>query len=161
MAFSGPTTRARSLAAAVLVAVLAGLGWWVQAGADRGGAAGSPASETASSPASDPASDPADEAPLTDEVSGLRYVALADLPAEAADTIALVDGGGPFPYEQDGSTFGNDEGLLPDRPDGYYREYTVETPGSDDRGARRIVGGAEGELYWTEDHYESFEVIWR
>ena len=69
--------------------------------------------------------------------------------------------GRPFPYNEDGSTFGNFEGLPPDREDGYYRGYTVETPGSEDRGARRIVGGAEGELYWTEDHYESFEVIRR
>lgn len=169
MVFSGPTTRARSLVAAVLVAVLAALGWWVQAGADGGGEAGNPASETPSGTASGTPSGTASETPSgtavevpqTDEVSGLPFVALADLPPEAADTIALIDRGGPFPYEEDGSTFGNYEGLLPDRPDGYYREYTVETPGSDDRGARRIVGGAEGELYWTEDHYESFEVIWR
>ncbi len=69
--------------------------------------------------------------------------------------------GGPFPYEEDGGVFGNYEGLLPDRERGYYREYTVETPGSDDRGARRIVTGEEGELYWTEDHYASFEQVVR
>ncbi|RHW25217.1 guanyl-specific ribonuclease Sa [Nocardioides immobilis] len=99
--------------------------------------------------------------PATDDLSGLPYVPLADLPPEAAATVTLIDEGGPFPYDKDGSIFGNYEGLLPDREDGYYEEYTVETPGSDDRGARRIVGGADGELYWTEDHYESFEVIWR
>ena len=101
--------------------------------------------DTAPSP-----SNPATSAEI-DEASGLPYVALGDLPAEAADVVALIDQGGPFPYDKDGSTFGNYEGLLPDLI-GYYREYTVETPGSYDRGARRIVGGAEGELYWTEDH---------
>jgi ribonuclease T1 len=88
-------------------------------------------------------------------------VALADLPAEAAATVALIDAGGPFPYEQDGGTFGNFEGLLPPADPGYYKEYTVETPGSSDRGARRIVAGAGGELYWTADHYASFERIQR
>lgn len=102
-----------------------------------------------------------DDMPATDPDSGLPYVALADLPPEAARTVDRIGAGGPFPYDEDGSTFGNYEGLLPDRPRGYYREYTVETPGSDDRGARRIVAGSEGELFWTEDHYESFERIWR
>ena len=77
------------------------------------------------------------------------------------ETIALIDHGGPFPYPQDGDTFRNDEGLLPDQPTGYYREYTVETPGSDDRGARRIVAGSAGELCWTDDHYNSFSRITR
>ncbi|KAA1418011.1 ribonuclease N [Nocardioides humilatus] len=99
--------------------------------------------------------------PERDDVSGLAYVDLAGLPPEATAVVDLIDAGGPFPYDKDGSTFGNYEGLLPDHEDGYYREYTVETPGSSDRGARRIVGGSQGELYWTEDHYESFEVIWR
>ncbi len=68
----------------------------------------------------------------------------------------LIDSGEPLPYEQDGATFQNREGLLPDEPEGYYREYTVETPGSDDRGARRLVIGEEGETYYTRDHYQSF-----
>ena len=92
---------------------------------------------------------------------GLPSVDLADLPPEAADTVQLIDDGGPYPYDQDDGVFGNFEGLLPDQPRGYYREYTVETPGSDDRGARRIVGGSQGELYWTADHYQSFERIER
>jgi len=96
-----------------------------------------------------------------DPESGLPLVPLSDLPPEAADTLALIDAGGPFPEAEDGGTFGNFEGLLPDRDRGYYKEYTVETPGSDDRGARRIVAGAGGELYWTADHYESFERISR
>lgn len=97
----------------------------------------------------------------TDPESGLAWVDLATLPPEAADTVALIDSDGPFPYDKDGSTFFNNEQNLPDRDQGYYREYTVETPGSPDRGARRIVSGADGELYWTEDHYESFERIRR
>lgn len=75
---------------------------------------------------------------------------------QVAATLALVDAGGPFPHDQDGASFQNREGLLPDRPQGHYREYTVETPGSDDRGARRLVIGEEGETYYTRDHYESF-----
>lgn len=94
-------------------------------------------------------------------MSGLPWVDLADLPPEAADTVGLIDAGGPYPYDEDDGTFGNFEGILPDRPRGYYREYTVETPGSNDRGARRIVAGSEGELYWTADHYQSFERIMR
>ncbi len=60
---------------------------------------------------------------------------------------------------KDGSTFQNREGILPPQPQGYYSEYTVETPGSSDRGARRIVGGKDGELYYTDDHYSSFSWI--
>ena len=71
-------------------------------------------------------------------------------------TLAAIDSGGPLPYEQDGDTFQNREGLLPQQPQGYYREYTVETPGSDDRGARRLVVGEAGETYFTRDHYQSF-----
>ena len=86
-------------------------------------------------------------------------VAIHDLPPEAIDTLRLVVQGGPFPYDQDGSTFQNREGLLPAHPRGYYREYTVQTPGSPDRGARRIVTGARGERYYTDDHYDSFRLV--
>jgi ribonuclease T1 len=99
--------------------------------------------------------------PAVDADSGLPVVALADLPAEAADTVERIDSDGPFPHDQDGAVFQNREGILPDRPAGYYHEYTVETPGSPDRGARRIVSGSGGELYWTADHYDSFERISR
>jgi ribonuclease T1 len=71
-------------------------------------------------------------------------------------TVGLIRAGGPFPYSKDGSEFGNREGRLPQKGPGYYREYTVETPGSPDRGARRIVSGGSGELYYTPDHYRSF-----
>ncbi|TDB27789.1 ribonuclease [Stenotrophomonas sp. ATCM1_4] len=82
----------------------------------------------------------------------------AFLPAEARATIALIQRGGPYPHRQDGSVFGNRERQLPQRPRGYYREYTVDTPGLDHRGARRIVtGGTPPDVwYYTEDHYESF-----
>ena len=73
-------------------------------------------------------------------------------------TLALIDAGGPFPYRQDGTIFSNREGLLPAEPHGYYHEYTVPTPSSPDRGARRLVTGAESEAYYTDDHYRSF---WR
>jgi ribonuclease T1 len=98
----------------------------------------------------------------TDPASGLPVVRLADLPPEAARTVELIDAGGPFPEpEHDGGTFGNREELLPDQPYGYYREYTVPTPGAETRGARRIVAGRGGELYWTADHYSSFSLIRR
>jgi ribonuclease T1 len=96
-----------------------------------------------------------------DPESGLPVIALAALPPEAAGTVALIDTDGPFPYDQDGAIFENREGLLPTRERGFYREYTVLTPGSDDRGARRIVAGADGEMYWTSDHYDSFAWIER
>jgi ribonuclease T1 len=82
----------------------------------------------------------------------------AELPKEARDTLALVRRGGPFPYRKDGATFGNFERQLPVRARGYYREYTVPTPGARDRGARRIVAGG-GEYYYTDDHYRSFRRI--
>lgn len=80
------------------------------------------------------------------------------LPAEAHRTIALVQRGGPFPHRQDGSVFGNREGHLPRQPRGWYREYTVETPGLGHRGARRIVTGGQPprEWYYSDDHYDSF-----
>ncbi|GAA1920271.1 ribonuclease domain-containing protein [Nocardioides hwasunensis] len=103
---------------------------------------------------------PTGAAETEDPDSGLPIVRVDDLPPEVADTIELILAGGPFPEpDHDGGTFGNREELLPDRPSGYYREYTVPTPGSDDRGARRIVAGDDGELYYTGDHYDSFSRI--
>lgn len=85
--------------------------------------------------------------------------ALSELPDEAAGTWRLIERGGPFPHEEDGRVFGNRERLLPAHERAYYREYTVRTPGSDDRGARRLVTGRDGELYYTEDHYASFVAV--
>jgi ribonuclease T1 len=86
--------------------------------------------------------------------------ALTRLPAEEQQairaTLALIEVGGPFPHRQDGTEFQNREGRLPEQAPGYYREYTVETPASPDRGARRIVAGRSGEIYYTDDHYRSF-----
>lgn len=95
-------------------------------------------------------------------------VALAALPPEAQHTLRLIKQGGPFPYpRKDGSIFGNFEKRLPQKPRGYYREYTVPTPGSRDRGARRIIAGngnqhnvaTSGEYYYTDDHYRNFSRI--
>lgn len=96
-----------------------------------------------------------------DSMSGLPWIVQDELPPEGQATLLLIDQGGPFPYDKDGSTFGNFEGLLPDHQRGYYAEYTVITPGSSDRGARRIITGDGGEYYWTADHYESFSRISR
>lgn len=91
-------------------------------------------------------------------------ILLLELPAEGVRVYRAIRAGGPFKYEKDGSVFGNREQLLPDRRRGYYREYTVPTPGSSDRGARRIVCGGErpttpDACYYTADHYASFRLI--
>jgi ribonuclease T1 len=87
------------------------------------------------------------------------WIAVAALPAEGRETLALIKQGGPFPYKRDGIVFNNFEKLLPLHPRGYYREYTVKTPGRKDRGPRRIVAGKAAEYYYTEDHYKSFRRI--
>jgi len=89
----------------------------------------------------------------------LQEIAAGELPAQAQETIALIRKGGPYPHERDGIVFGNFEKLLPLKERGYYREYTVRTPGTKGRGARRIVAGRGGELYYTDDHYQSFRRI--
>lgn len=94
-----------------------------------------------------------------DPPPALEVVTFAELPPEARQTIRLIRAGGPFPHERDGVVFGNFERLLPARSRGYYREYTVPTPGLAQRGARRIVAGRGGELYYTADHYRSFRRI--
>ncbi|MES9510938.1 ribonuclease domain-containing protein [Streptomyces sp. NPDC000609] len=82
------------------------------------------------------------------------------LPSQAHDTLHLIDVGGPFPYSQDGVVFQNREGVLPSQSTGYYHEYTVITPGSPTRGARRIVTGEKArEDYYTGDHYATFDLI--
>ena len=86
-------------------------------------------------------------------------IGVQELPIEARATLALITAGGPFPYAQDGRVFSNREKLLPMQRRGYYREYTVRTPGVRDRGARRIVAGSGGEYYYTADHYRSFRRI--
>ncbi|MFS8203531.1 ribonuclease domain-containing protein [Streptomyces sp. CWNU-52B] len=93
--------------------------------------------------------------------AGMDTVPAAELPAEARRTLTLIDADGPFPYAKDGSVFGNFERELPRHERGYYHEYTVRTPGERDRGARRIVTGRDDEVYYTDDHYDSFRAVLR
>lgn len=91
-------------------------------------------------------------------------VALARLPVEAQTTHRLILAGGPFAHRKDGSVFGNRERVLPRKPRGFYHEYTVHTPGSRDRGARRIVCGGNPPTnpeacFYTGDHYSTFQKI--
>ncbi|NJL05509.1 MAG: SH3 domain-containing protein [Chloroflexaceae bacterium] len=114
---------------------------------------------TAASRPADPPPAPAAPAPIPAQIDGIPTIAAAELPPEARETMRLIARGGPFPYSKDGTIFQNRERLLPLQPAGYYREYTVRTPGASNRGARRIVGGSANELYYTDDHYASFRRI--
>lgn len=91
--------------------------------------------------------------------SGLPTIAVAELTAEARDTLQTIKRGGPFAYPRDGVVFKNYERILPKQPRGYYREYTVKTPGARNRGARRIISGKVNEYYYTADHYKTFKRI--
>ena len=126
-----------------------GVGPSVATGAGSGVATGVPRSPTGSGATGDTPR------------SSLSPVALRDLPTQARTTLALIDRGGPFPYSEDGTVFGNLERLLPRRPSGYYREYTVPTPGQRNRGTRRLVAGRDGDIYYTDDHYSSFRQVMR
>ena len=99
----------------------------------------------------------------TDAASTSATVRLAELPSQGRETYERIRAGGPFPYDKDGTVFGNRERLLPLEKRGFYREYTVKTPGSRDRGARRIVCGGPKRTpqacYYTADHYASFRKI--
>ncbi|CAB5706032.1 Guanyl-specific ribonuclease Sa [Delftia tsuruhatensis] len=101
--------------------------------------------------------------PESAEMPAVDTVALSELPREGRSTYALILRGGPFAHDKDGTVFGNRERILPRQTRGYYREYTVRTPGSRDRGARRIVCGGEPQrpdaCYYTSDHYSSFRKI--
>jgi guanyl-specific ribonuclease Sa len=88
--------------------------------------------------------------------AGLPVRPLSQLPPQAAQVWQLIQHGGPYPYRQDGFVFGNRERRLPSRQSGFYREYTVPTPGEHDRGPRRLITGGSAELYYTADHYASF-----
>ncbi|MDQ0863470.1 ribonuclease domain-containing protein [Arthrobacter globiformis] len=110
-----------------------------------------------SAPAAAPSSDA--KATGVPNASGLPAIRESQLPTEGRRTLALIRKGGPYPYSRDGVTFGNFERILPRQASGYYKEYTVPTPGESDRGARRIVAGQSGDKYYTPDHYESFKFI--
>lgn len=146
-------------AAAVLGALLAGLllvlTGCATSGAGNGSSPGSPGS-TATAAAGSPGA-----SGVPSWARGMPVVGVARLPAQARDTLRLIDAGGPFPYRQDGTVFGNRERLLPRQPRGHYHEYTVPTPGSPDRGARRIVTGESRETYYTDDHYRTFKAVLR
>ena len=92
-------------------------------------------------------------------VAHAETVPVSQLPPEASQTLRLIKQNGPFAYERDGAVFSNREGLLPKRSRGYYREYTVKTPGERTRGARRIITGRGGEFFYTGDHYNHFSRI--
>ncbi|WP_330456677.1 guanine-specific ribonuclease N1 and T1 [Streptomyces sp. NBC_00820] len=127
--------------------------------ASTGPPTASGASSAAASPTVSRTFSPAASTPAW--ARGMATVPASRLPAEARQTLALIDKGGPFPYARDGVVFGNFERLLPGQARGYYHEYTVTTPGSRDRGARRIVTGQRGEIYYTDDHYSSFRAVLR
>jgi ribonuclease T1 len=97
--------------------------------------------------------------------SSIGQISTNDLPKQGRETLTLIRKGGPFPYSKDGTVFGNRERALPKQARGYYKEFTVKTPGSRDRGARRIVCGGEvtnpakSECFYTDDHYASFKRI--
>ncbi|GAA1852999.1 ribonuclease domain-containing protein [Microlunatus capsulatus] len=154
------SARLKAVAAVAALLVLGLLALWGGTGTDTAAPPAAPGASTSAPAGAGGRSTTADGG--TDPESGLPLVALASLPREAQQTVRLIERGGPFPYDRDGVTFGNRERLLPARPGGYYREYTVRTPGEDDRGARRIVTGDDDrELFWTDDHYASFARVQR
>ncbi|RLK55484.1 ribonuclease domain-containing protein [Actinokineospora cianjurensis] len=140
-AVQSPATRTKSVTA-VLALIFAALGFF-------GGEATATPVATAASAAQ----------PACGNTSSYTRVALSSLPSQATDTYRLIRSGGPFPYPQDGVVFQNRERILPACSTGYYHEYTVKTPGSSTRGARRIVTGNGGEYFYTSDHYASFRLI--
>ncbi len=95
----------------------------------------------------------------TRDAAAIAPVTASELPPEARATLQRINQGGPFPYARDGVVFGNYEHALPQQPRGYYHEYTVETPGAHNRGARRIVCGVLPECYYSADHYRTFRRI--
>ncbi|MFD7602234.1 ribonuclease domain-containing protein [Streptomyces mirabilis] len=98
--------------------------------------------------------------PANAAATAVGSVCYSSLPSQAYDTLDLIASGGPFPYSQDGAVFQNREGVLPSQSTGYYHEYTVITPGSSTRGAKRIVTGKKTqEDYYTSDHYVTFKLI--
>ena len=131
------------------------LGALALAGCAADTAASSVAQGVDASAASAQHADLAPAQPTTD----LASMTVGELPAEGVETLALIRDGGPFPYAQDGATFQNRERILPAQPAGFYSEYTVTTPGEDDRGARRIVAGDDGSRFYTADHYSSFREV--
>ena len=146
--------RSRSTLLAVLAVAVIVLAWvFVRVGTTGPDAAPPSSRAVATTPV-------ATSTGAADPASGLVWIAESALPSQARETLRLIRAGGPYPYPRnDDKTFRNSEALLPRHPNGYYREYTVKTPGSSDRGARRIIVGAPDEKFWTDDHYGSFSRI--
>ena len=174
----GTTWKHRLQLAAGVLLVLVAL-WLVlgdATGDGEGGAAGSsttassasrsatssaatPSSTRRSTPSSTGRTTPSSPTGERTPDSGLPTIAASELPREGRETLRLIHRGGPFPYDRDGITFQNRELILPAQPRGYYAEYTVPTPGESDRGARRLVAGDGGDVYFTDDHYRSFRQV--
>ncbi|MFG1641001.1 ribonuclease domain-containing protein [Amycolatopsis sp. NPDC049252] len=147
--------RRRITAALIGLLVLVLGGWLVKD--NLGGSSNSSTAPTTSAGSAAPAKG-GSALPGTD--SGLPVKGLSTLPPQAADTWKLIKAGGPFPYPRnDDVVFENREKRLPGKQSGYYHEYTVKTPGSADRGARRLISGQAHELFYTGDHYASFVVV--
>ncbi|MFF3112266.1 ribonuclease [Kitasatospora sp. NPDC057904] len=122
--------------------------------------AGSPGAKSQAPKPSPPAGrTPAPSGTWVPADPALADVCRTKLPSQAQDTLGLIDKGGPYPYNRDGIVFENRESRLPKKSDGYYHEFTVVTPGSNDRGTRRVVTGGAGEQYWSPDHYATFQEI--
>ncbi|MFE2916327.1 ribonuclease domain-containing protein [Kitasatospora indigofera] len=156
------TSRNRLIAVAVLlVCAIAAAGAYALSAhrdpADAGTTPSPPAATTARAPGASAAGPTA--AAWVPADPGIADVCRSRLPTPARSTLALIAAGGPYPYRSDGVVFENRESRLPRQRSGYYHEYTVVTPGSQDRGTRRVVTGAVGEQYWTADHYASFQEI--
>ena len=145
--------RRRITAALIGLLVLVLGGWLVKDNLGGGSTSPSPSPSVTTTPAKGGAAVPGAD-------SGLPVKALSALPSQAADTWKLIEAGGPYPYPRnDDVVFENREKRLPGKKSGYYHEYTVKTPGSPDRGARRLITGQAHELYYTGDHYASFVVV--
>ena len=131
--------KAQPLAFVLVALAVVITGWWQQ----RSGTPASPPAGPAASPPPSASSSRLDQIPASER-------------PQVAQTLALIAKGGPFPHAKDGTVFQNRENKLPQRPRGYYREYTVPTPGAPNRGARRVVQGRDGDTWYTSDHYNTF-----
>ncbi len=154
--------RRRITAALIGLIVLVLAGWFVKDGisGDDSKSTSAPAGSSASAKPSGETGANRAKGKVAGEESGLPVKPLTGLPPQASETWGLIKAGGPYPYPRnDDVLFQNREKVLPAKASGYYREYTVKTPGSPDRGARRLVRGTGKELYYTEDHYKSFVVV--
>ncbi|MEU6235834.1 ribonuclease domain-containing protein [Kitasatospora sp. NPDC047058] len=144
---------------AVLIAALAAVAAVAGCGHSDGGTGHPKGAVSAASAPSSAASSVASSAGWVPTDPALADVCRSRLPGEARDTLVLIAKGGPYPYRSDGIVFENRESRLPRKASGYYHEFTVVTPGSADRGTRRVVTGNAGEQYWTADHYGTFQEI--